>query len=253
MKREAFDAGRLVPVVFFAGVLFSLPALRGSGRDVEVFANVGRFLERLFPPDLTVLSQTGSALIETVRIAFLATFLAMLISLPLSLAAARTMSPRWMVLGGRTLMNGVRTVPSLIWAVLGVAAVGANPRAGVIALTFYSLGYLGKFFADAFESIDMSAARALKRSGASSVQAFQYAVWPAARPLVWSHGLWMLEYNIRSAAIIGYVGAGGLGTLLHSYQEQYEWQRFCGVLCAIFLIVSILDFVGEWARKRLTE
>jgi phosphonate transport system permease protein len=123
-------------------------------------------------------------------------------------------------------MNGIRTIPSLIWALIAVAIVGANPLAGVIALTFYSIGYLGKFFSDAFESVDMDVARALRALGARRIQAFQFGVWPHARPLVWSYSLWMLEYNIRSAAIIGYVGAGGLGMLIHTYMEYYELAKF---------------------------
>jgi phosphonate transport system permease protein len=252
MKMPGIRAITVVPLIFFAGVLYSIPALQGSGREMDVWKNVTRFLGRLLPPDFSVLPQAGGALLETIRIAFLATFFAMILAVPLAMLSSRTLSPRWLVALGRMLMNAVRTVPSLIWAVLAVAAVGANTRAGVIALTFYSLGYLGKFFADAFESIDMSAARALRRSGAHTTQAFQYAVWPSVRPLVWSHGLWMLEYNIRSAAIIGYVGAGGLGTLLHGFQEQYDWNRFSAVLVAIFVIVTLLDLVGEWARKKLT-
>ncbi len=128
-------------------------------------------------------------------------------------------------------------MPSLIWALIAVAAVGANPLAGVIALTFYSLGYLGKFFSDAFESADAGVMRGLRAIGADAVQAFRYGLWPQAAPLIGSHALWMLEYNIRSAAIIGYVGAGGIGVLLHSYQEFYQWDRFCTVLLFILAIV----------------
>jgi phosphonate transport system permease protein len=83
------------------------------------------------------------------------------------------------------------------------------------------------------------------------VQAFQYGIWPHARPLIWSHTLWMLEYNIRSAAIIGYVGAGGIGTWLHTYQEFYQWDKFAAVLACILVAVILLDLAGSKLRSAL--
>jgi phosphonate transport system permease protein len=240
-----------IVLAFVAAVLFSVPALRGSGRDLDYWENFTRFLGRFFPPDLSVLPMAGEALLETFRIATLATFFALLLGVPLGMAGARTIAPRWVVTIIRLFLNGVRTLPSLVWALLAVAIVGPNPRAGVIALTFYSLGYLGKFFSDSFESADFRAASALRETGAHPIQAFQYGVWPNVRPLVWSYALWMLEYNIRSAAIIGYVGAGGLGVLLHTYQEFYAWDRFATILLLIFALVCLLDWLGEWARKKI--
>lgn len=240
-----------VALGFVVAVVLSTPALRGSGRELDHWGNFTRFLGRFFPPDLSVLPVAGVALVETFRIAVLATFFALFLAVPLGLAGARTLSPRPVTWLARAVLNAVRTLPSLVWALLAVAIVGANPRAGVIALTFYSLGYLGKFFADAFESVDLRAARALRLGGAHAVQAFQYAVWPAVRPLLWSHALWMLEYNTRSAAIIGYVGAGGLGVLLHSYQEFYAWDKFAAVLLLIFALVCALDALGGWIRAKI--
>lgn len=240
-------------LLFVLAALFSLPALRGSGRELAYWENTLRFLGRFFPPDRSVLPQVLAALGETAQIAVMATFLAILLALPLGALGARTLAPRWVVGVTRLAMNGIRTVPSLLWALIAVAVVGANPLAGVIGLVFYSLGYLGKFFADAFESVDVDVDRALRALGAHPVQAFQHGVWPHARPLVWSYGLWMLEYNLRSAAIIGYVGAGGLGVLLHSYQEYYAWDKFATVLLCILVLVTALDLLGEWVRSRITR
>ncbi len=148
-------------------------------------------------------------------------------------------------------MNCIRTIPSLIWALIAVAVVGPYPLAGVLGLTFYSLGYLGKFFSDAFESVDLEVARGLRAIGAGRIQAFQHGLWPNTRPLIWSYSLWMLEYNIRSASIVGYVGAGGVGVLLHVYQEYYQWDRFAAVLLFILALVTLLDLAGEWVRRQV--
>ena len=240
-------------LIFLLAVIFSSSQIEGNDRDLDVLKNLGRFLSDFFPPDLSVIKSTGSALIETVEIAILATFFAIIVSLVIALGAAQTIGPKWLVITMRMLLNIIRTIPSLIWAVIAVAAMGANALAGVAALTLYSTGYLGKFFSEAFESVDMKVARALRGIGADPLQAFQYGIWPHAKPLIWSNCIWMLEYNIRSASIIGYVGAGGLGLQLHAYQEFHQWDRFATVLICILIIVTILDFLSERIRRQITR
>jgi phosphonate transport system permease protein len=240
-------------LLFIVAIVASTPALRGSGRELDYAGNLTRFLGYFFPPDLSVWPETLRALGETAQIAVMATAFAIVLALPLGVAGARTLSPRWLVTVSRMTLNVIRTVPSLIWALIGVAIVGANSLAGVIGLTFYSVGYLGKFFSDAFESVDINIARGLRAIGAGRIQAFQHGVWPHARPLVWSYVLWMIEYNLRSAAIIGYVGAGGLGVQLAGYQEYYQWEKFATVLLFILVLVTALDLLGEWVRGRITR
>lgn len=251
--RPRLTAGRVTLILLALGVAFSWPAMQGSGRDLDHLANLRRFLSQFLPPDFSVSGVALTALLETARIAVMATFWATLLAIPLGAAAARNVAPRWLVRLTRFLLNGIRSLPSLVWALLAVAVVGANSLAGVIALTAYSLGYLGKFFSDAFESVDRGVPEALTCAGAHRVQAFQYGLWPEARPLILSHILWMIEYNIRSAAIIGYVGAGGIGLHLHAYQEFQQWDKFAAVLCWILLIVILLDFAGERLRHDLTR
>jgi phosphonate transport system permease protein len=239
-------------LLFAVAFVFSLPALRGSGRRLHYWDNLRRFLGQFIPPDFSVSVQAWHALIETGRMAVLATCFASLLALLLAPLAARTVSPAWLVWPTRFLFNLIRSIPSLVWALLAVAIVGANSRAGVIALTLYSLGYLGKFFSDAFEAVDTRPAEALRAAGAHPVQAFQFGLWPEVKPLVWSHTLWMLEYNVRAGTIIGYVGAGGIGTLLYTYQEFYQWSRFAAVLFFILIIVTLLDVAGSRLRAALT-
>lgn len=249
--RERLGIANLSFWLFVILVISSLPVLRGSGRGVDTFEQMRRFLGKFMPPDVSILDETGLALWETVQIAAMATAFGVVISLLLGLAGARGLSPRWLVTGTRFLLNIIRTLPSLIWALIAVAMVGANTLAGVIGLTLYSVGYLGKFFSEAFESIDPEVAGGLRRLGADRWQAFQYGLWPTVRPLVWSHTLWMLEYNIRSASIIGYVGAGGIGLQLLRYQEFGQWDRFATVLLCILVIVVGLDSLSGWIRRRL--
>ncbi|HMQ02359.1 MAG TPA: phosphonate ABC transporter, permease protein PhnE [Pyrinomonadaceae bacterium] len=251
--RERFTAFRVSLILFAAAVLFSLPAMSGAGRDLNYLENFRHFAAQFFPPDLSAAPQILNALVETVQIAVMATLFAALLALPLAVAGARTVSPRPLNILVRMILNVIRTLPSLVWALLAVAVVGPNPLAGVIGLTFYSIGYLGKFFSDAFESIDTSVPDGLRMNGADAVQAFQYGLLPQVKPLVASHVLWMLEYNIRSAAIVGYVGAGGIGLLLHTYQEFGQWNKFSAVLLFILGLVTVLDLFGEWLRRKILQ
>lgn len=241
-------------LIFLIGSLSALPAIHGSGRDLDYLENFSRFATQFFPPDWSILDRTLSALLETIQIALVSTLLAILLSFIISLGASRNVSPSWILWPTRMLLNLIRTIPSLLWALLAVVIVGSNSLAGVIALTFYSVGYLAKFFSETFESTDLSAQKALKSLGASPLQAFQYGLWPNARPIIWSHCLWMLEYNVRSASIIGYVGAGGIGLHLKLYAESADsWNKFSLVLLCILLIVTLLDFTGEKIRKSIRD
>jgi phosphonate transport system permease protein len=248
---QRLNATTVSLLIFVVAIVGSFPAMRGSGRDLDHAANLVRFLSRFFPPDFSVSGQIFQALVETMQIAVLATFFSIVLAFPLAAAGAHTLSPRWLVASSRMIMNCIRTIPSLIWALIAVAVVGPYPLAGVLGLSFYSLGYLGKFFSDAFESVDLEVARGLRAIGAGRIQAFQHGLWPNARPLIWSYSLWMLEYNIRSASIVGYVGAGGVGVLLHVYQEYYQWDRFAAVLLFILALVTLLDLAGEWVRRQV--
>ncbi|MFO7724603.1 MAG: phosphonate ABC transporter, permease protein PhnE [Oceanipulchritudo sp.] len=251
--RRRLSMANISFLLFLVLVVASLPVVAGSGRQVNPVEQFGRFAEAFFPPDLTVLPSVLSALWETIQIAAMATLAGVAVSIVLGFAAARGIAPRWLVFLMRFVMNGIRTLPSLIWALLAVAMLGANSLAGVAALSMYSVGYLGKFFSEAFESLDLEVVRGLRQLGAGRLQAFQYGLWPSVRPLIWSHTLWMLEYNIRSASIIGYVGAGGIGLQLLRYQEFGQWDRFATVLICIFVIVIGLDAVSGWVRRQLVS
>lgn len=248
-----FSAMHLTAAVFVLACGWAMTSLETPARRLDYVANLRRFLGYFLPPDFSDSASILRALAETAQIALLATALATVVALPLGAAGARTLMPAPIAALARLLLSGIRTVPSLIWALIAVAVIGPGPLAGVWGLAAYSLGYLGKFFADALESVDIEVARGLRAIGAGRLQAFQYGVWPAARPLLWSYVLWMLEYNLRSAAIIGYVGAGGLGVQLAAYQEYYQWEKFAAVLIYIFILVVLLDLAGERVRRRVTR
>jgi len=248
---ERLDLPALLTLVALALVVWSAPTLRGADREVDHLGNLARFLRRFLPPDLSVVPEVGLALLETGRIAVAATACGALLALPLAVLGARATAPAPMVVAVRILLAAIRTVPSLVWALMAVAVVGPTPLAGVVALALYSVSYLAKFGADAIDSTDLAALRALRAGGASRFQAVWHGLWPDLRPIAWSHALWMLEYNLRSGAIIGYVGAGGVGTLIVAYQEYGRWDQVATVLLALLVLVLVLDLVGDRLRAAL--
>ena len=236
-----------VLVVFCFIEIFDVPT------NKDFVSRLKRFFERSFPPDFSILPSLLSPFLETAKIAVVSTFLATVISFPLSVFASRDYSVTIIRSFLRVVLNGIRSVPSIVWAVVSVAILGAGPLAGAVALTIYSVGYLAKFFVDSFDSISPDLKWALKDNGASLLQSFAHGTWPSVRLQIFSHALWMLEYNLRASTIIGYVGAGGIGLRLHIYQEFGQWERFTAVLLCIFVVVMFLDILGSWIRRKVLE
>ncbi|MFN7727780.1 MAG: PhnE/PtxC family ABC transporter permease [Bdellovibrio sp.] len=229
-------------------IALAWPAFQGSDRDLDSVGSFLHFFVRFFPPDFSDGQELLNGLIETAQIGFLATVIAAVLSLGLGLLGGP-----WVHRSGQfsvlSLFALIRSVPSLVWAVIAVAAVGPFPRAGVIALTFYSIGYLGKFLLDDLRTLNMDLTRMYLRWGLSPLWSFYLGFWPQLKARYLAHCVWMLEYNIRSAAIIGYVGAGGLGLRLHAYQEYGQWRRFCAVLIMILAIVLLFEIVSRFQGR----
>ncbi len=242
---------KILPFIFiFVVVIASVPAFNAGTRDINYFENVLRLLKEFFPPDFSVWREVFSGLVETIQMSVIATLIATVVALPLALASSKKVSPWFMQTGVVVFLSIIRAIPSLVWALIGVSIVGPYPLAGIIALVFYSLGYLGKFFADAIDAQDFDVVLFYRRQGAGPWQAFQYGMWPSIKILFKKHVLWMLEYNIRSASIIGYVGAGGLGTYLHIYQEYGRWDRFSFVIMLIFFIAIGFEVINRYHDRR---
>ncbi|MCL4141734.1 UNVERIFIED_CONTAM: hypothetical protein GTU68_066624, partial [Idotea baltica] len=152
----------------------------------------------------------------------------------------------------RLFLNTIRTVPSLIWALFFVAAVGLGSLAGVLALSLYSLGYLSKFFYEAFENVDPRPATALQEIGASGLQQFSFAIWPASASAILSSCIFMIEYNVRAASILGLVDAGGIGFYMKQYADFRAFPSLLACLSLILVVVITFDVLSAKIRSKLT-
>lgn len=213
--------------------------------------NAKDFLSRMLPPDPSVTGTVFTALLETIQMALVGTTMAAIIALPLAIAAARNTSPLPIRVVARFTLNFMRTIPSIIWGLFFVAIVGLGPFPGVLALTFYATGYLGKFFYEGIESIDLKPLVALRTTGASRLHVFRYGVFPQVLPLLTSYTIYMFEYNVRAASILGVVGAGGVGFYLYSYINNFTYTKAATTLLMLLALVTVIDAASSWVRGKL--
>ncbi len=212
--------------------------------------NLMEFSRGMVPPDLGILPLAGRALLETLQMAFVGTTLGFLLALPLGILGTRILFPRVVVVPARLLVAGIRTIPSLLWAVLLVIVVGLGPLAGTLALAAYTVGYLGKLYAEFFDGVDPEVIEAVRGAGASRLHLARFVLWPESANSVLSQLLFMLEYNIRVSSILGFVGAGGIGFYMYVYVNSLEYQRLATLLALIFLLVLGMDLASAWLRRR---
>ena len=208
------------------------------------------FSRETVPPDLNIVSLGAKALVETIQMAFAGTLLGFMMALPLGALGTATLFPLAVVIPIRLLVAVVRTVPSLVWGVLFVIFVGLGPLAGTLALAFYTLGYMAKLFAEFFEGTDPEVLEAVKGLGASKAQLARFVLWPESANAVLSQLLFLMEYNVRASAILGFVGAGGIGFYMQVYVQTLEYQRLATLLLLILGMVVLMDVFSAWLRRR---
>ncbi|MCJ7841747.1 phosphonate ABC transporter, permease protein PhnE [Lederbergia sp. NSJ-179] len=192
------------------------------------------------------------ALLETLAIAVLGTFISAIFCIPFAFWAARNMSKyRWLSSSGKVTLSSIRVFPELIMALLFIKAVGLGPFAGILALGFHSIGMLGKLFGEAIENMDFSATEALTATGANKIQTIWFAVIPQVLPEFMSYTLYRFEISVRSASILGIVGAGGIGAPLIFALNGHSWDRVGIILLGIIVMVTVIDLISSSIRKRL--
>lgn len=189
-------------------------------------------------------------LVETVQMAVLGTLLAAVLALPFGFLAARNTGRRLAGVG-KVLLDAIRAFPEVILAIIFMKGVGPGPLSGIMAMGFHSIGMLGKLYAEAVESIDGGPAEALLSTGANRIQQVWYAIIPQVLPEFASYALYRFEINARAAAILGIVGAGGIGAPLIFAIQQRVWGRVGIILLGIIAVVSLIDVVSGWIRRRL--
>lgn len=215
------------------------------------FAAIAR--QMFLQPDWSYTPKVLVGIRESIQIAALGTAIAAVLALPFGALAARNLS-RLAVLpiAGKTLLNLIRTFPELILAIAFIKALGPGAFAGVLAVGVHSIGMIGKLYAERIETTDKSALEALTATGASPLNVFRHGVLPEVLPDFLSFALYRFDLNVRAAAVLGLVGAGGVGTLLQLQRLANNWHAIGVILLAIVVTVGLVDFVSARLRARLT-
>jgi len=209
-----------------------------------------RFLLSFFPPELSAafLARTGSSMLETFAVSAVGTLCAAVLGFALALPASGLYgtAPRALA---RFLLNLLRSIPELVWATLTVLAAGLGPFAGTLALALHTAGVLGRLFAEALENAPATPARALAEAGTPPALAFVYGTLPCVRPQFLAYSLYRWETNIRMAAILGFVGAGGLGQMLYYELSLFHLPQACTVIFAMLALAALVDTASALLRR----
>ncbi|MGL5064505.1 MAG: phosphonate ABC transporter, permease protein PhnE [Microcoleus sp.] len=230
-------------------------ALRGLEIDAATLAGswpyMTDFISRLWPPNLEIIDVAIKALIETVQMSLWGTTLGAIFSVPIAICSAHNIAPQWLQWLANLLQNAVRSVPSIVLGLIFVAATGLGAPAGTLALAIYTIGYLAKFYQEAIESVEKRSIESLQVTGASWLQVAQYGIFPQVLPLALGYTLWMFEYNIRAASVLGVVGAGGIGFELVNYIRSFEYNKATTMMLVLLVVVTIIDIISSKWRQRL--
>ncbi|WP_045456610.1 phosphonate ABC transporter, permease protein PhnE [Vibrio campbellii] len=246
----------LIPIVAATYALLHWSAI-GARMDLSSLMQglpwIWDFLSRMLPPNLSYISDSliGPA-IQTVQIALWGTVLAVALALPASFLAAKNVTPNLAVYHfSRQVLNVLRGINELILALIFVAAVGLGPFAGVLALSLHGAGMVGKFFAEAIEEMDQGPIEAMKASGCSKLQIILFAVLPQVFPNWISVILYRLEANIRISAVLGMIGAGGIGFELMTSMKMFEYGDTAACVLVILGLVFSTDIMSAKLRQMI--
>jgi phosphonate transport system permease protein len=222
-----------------------------AARMVEGLPFMLDFVGRMFPPDLSVIGNALTGAVQTLQIAVVGTGVAAVLALPIAFAAARNAAPPWLFYGARLLLNAFRAIDTLVYALFFVAAVGLGPFPGVLAVIVYTATVLAKLYSEAIEAIDPGPVEAVTAAGATPLQVLRWGVLPQLMPQFLSYTLYRFETNIRAAAILGFVGAGGIGFYIQTYLRGFEYPAASAVLLVLVGMVMLVDFASSRLRARL--
>ena len=245
----------------FVVYLLIVAAIVASARTVEVIPEflydapdqVVDLFVRMWPIDWAHYpGGVHDALMETIHIAALGTLLALVLALPVGILAAHNLVPlRPLNLVARFVLVSSRSVNSLVWALLFVGIFGPGALAGTLAIAFRSIGFVGKLFGEALEEAHPGPIEALAAAGAPWASRMTFGFWPQVKPAFWSIALFRFDINVRESAVLGLVGAGGIGMALDAALNLFQWDRVALILVAILVVVVVTEVAVTFVRQRV--
>lgn len=239
------------------GLLLAALASSWKGADMRPLAlfadssNMATYLAEFFPPKFADWQIYLEEMIITVQIALWGTVLAVICAIPFGLLCSANITPPWIYQPMRRVMDAARAINEMVFAMLFIVAVGLGPFAGVLALWVHTTGILAKLFSEAVESIDPRPVEGIRATGANALEEIVYGVIPQVMPLWVSYALYRFESNVRSASVVGMVGAGGIGVILYEVIRSFQYAETAAVMLIIVLVVTGIDVISAQIRKVL--
>lgn len=215
-------------------------------------AEIWVLLTGMFPPDFTDSGRIVAKLLESIYIAWIGTMMGAIFSFPLSFMAATNVAPRWMATPVRALLSAIRAFPELILAVILIVPFGLGPFTGALAIGLHSIGTLGKLSSEVIEGVDEGPIEAIGSSGGTLALQMRYGIVPQAMPTIVAYWLYRFEINIRASAVLGLVGAGGIGAeIVARLSFRADWPKAGAALLATIGVVLLVDAVSSSIRRRI--
>ncbi|WP_270342515.1 phosphonate ABC transporter, permease protein PhnE [Bacillus mobilis] len=216
------------------------------------FPNMIDLLKEMVPPDWSYFQVITTAMLDTIRMAIIGTTLGAILAIPLALFAASNVFTSTFLYGpARLILNFIRTIPDLLLAAIFVAIFGIGPLPGILALTFFSIGLVAKLLYESIESIDPGPLEAMTAVGANKVQWIVYGVMPQVKAHFVSYVLYTFEVNVRAAAVLGLVGAGGIGLYYDRTLGFLQYQQTASIIIYTLVVVLLIDYVSTLLREKL--
>ena len=237
------------------GVLLALLAGSWRGADmrpsdlVRDAGNMATYATDFFPPKFGDWRLYLQEMIVTLQIALWGTALAVVFAVPFGLLSSANITPAWVHQPVRRLMDATRAINEMVFAMLFIVAVGLGPFAGVLALFVHTTGVLAKLFSEAVEAIDAQPVEGIRATGANALEEIVYGIIPQVLPLWISYSLYRFESYVRSASVVGMVGAGGIGVILWDIIRGFQYAETCAVMIIIIVSVTIIDVISAQIRK----
>ena len=244
-------------VMFIWAIVLAMLAMSWQGADMRPLdllrdsGNMAKFAADFFPPNFRDWQTYLDEMLVTVQIALWGTALAVFMAVPLGLLCSANIVPVWVYQPARRIMDACRAINEMVFAMLFIVAVGLGPFAGVLAIWIHTMGVLAKLFAEAVEAIDPRPVEGVRATGAGPIEEIVYGVIPQVLPLWLSFALYRFESNVRSASVVGIVGAGGIGTVLWEIIRSFQYAQTCAVMIIIILFVVAIDVISAQIRKVL--
>ena len=222
------------------------------GGIIEDITRGAGILGELLSPNWTFLDKTVEPMLETFRMAIIASVIGCGIALPVAFLASRVTAPNLATyVLDRGILSVVRAIPDFLYAIIFVAAVGIGPLPGIAALILFNIGVVAKLQSETVDGIDVGPIEAARAAGAARMQTVRWAVLPQVLPNYVAYSLYTFELNIRASTVLGIVGAGGIGRLLLREYKFFNWSNVSVIVVELFVFVFIIELVSITLRRRL--